>query len=77
MRNIWIQGDIQIMERKKIMTNYPLLLSRQQASELLGIDPKSFDKYIRNHPDFQCFMIGKQERYLKSKLIRFIENHCD
>ncbi|MCO7178570.1 MULTISPECIES: helix-turn-helix domain-containing protein [Streptococcus] len=60
-----------------IQNTRPLLLTRQQASELLGIDPKSFDKYIRNHPDFQCFMVGKQERYLKSKLIRFIENHCD
>ncbi|HFR3390378.1 TPA: DNA-binding protein, partial [Streptococcus suis] len=27
--------------------NSPLLLNRQQAAELLGIDPKSFDKYIR------------------------------
>ncbi|MCL4923465.1 helix-turn-helix domain-containing protein [Streptococcus suis] len=57
--------------------NSPLLLNRQQAAELLGIDPKSFDKYIRSHPDFQYFMVGKQERYLKSKLIKFIENHCD
>ena len=47
------------------MTDYPLLLTRQQASDFLGIDPKSFDKYIRNHPDFQCFMVGKHERYLK------------
>ena len=38
------------------MTDYPLLLTRQQASDFLGIDPKSFDKYIRNHPDFQCFI---------------------
>ena len=57
--------------------NSPLLLNRQQAAELLGIDPKSCDKYIRSHPDFQCFMVGKQERYLKSKLIKFIESHCD
>ncbi|HGA1467398.1 TPA: DNA-binding protein, partial [Streptococcus suis] len=27
--------------------------------------------------DFQCFMVGKQERYLKSKLVKFIESHCD
>ncbi|HFR3572903.1 helix-turn-helix domain-containing protein [Streptococcus suis] len=57
--------------------NSPLLLNRQQAAELLRIDPKSFDKYIRSHPDFQCFMVGKQERYLKSKLVKFIESHCD
>ncbi|MGX6962015.1 helix-turn-helix domain-containing protein [Vagococcus xieshaowenii] len=58
------------------MNEYPLLLTRQQASKFLGIDPKSFDQYIRRHPDFPCFMVGKQERYLKSKLIEFIENNC-
>lgn len=57
--------------------NSTLLLNRQQVAELLGIDPKSFGKYIRSHPDFQCFMVGKQERYLKSKLVKFIESHCD
>ncbi|MBO0486588.1 helix-turn-helix domain-containing protein [Vagococcus fluvialis] len=58
------------------MNKYPVLLTRQQAADFLGIDPKSFDKYIRKHPDFQCFMLGKQERFLKSKLIEFIENNC-
>lgn len=27
--------------------DYPYLLTREQASRFLGIDPKSFDKYIR------------------------------
>ena len=58
------------------MNEYPILLTRQQASDYLGIDPKSFDKYIRSHPDFKCFMVGKQERFLKSKLVEFIETHC-
>lgn len=58
------------------MDNTPLLLNRQQASAYLGIDPKSFDKYIRSNPDFKCFMIGKQERFLKNKLLDFIETHC-
>ncbi len=58
------------------MRDLPILLTRQQASEVLGIDPKSFDKYIRNHPEFKSFMIGKQERFVKSKIIEFIENHC-
>lgn len=58
------------------MNKYPVLLTRQQAADFLGIDPKSFDKYIRKHPDFQCFMLGKQERFLKSKLLEFIENNC-
>lgn len=56
--------------------NLPLLLTRQQASDFLGIDPKSFDKYIRCHPDFKCFMVGKQERFTKLELLKFIENHC-
>ena len=43
------------------MKDSPILLTRQQASELLGIDPKSFDKYIRNHPEFKSFMIGKKK----------------
>ena len=60
-----------------MMNDTPLLLTRQQASDFLGIDPKSFDRYIRKHPDFQCFMVGKQERYLKTYLITFIENHCE
>lgn len=62
--------------RLKTMNNTPLLLTRQQASDFLGIDPKSFDKYIRSHPDFQCFMVGKQERYLKTNLVTFVERHC-
>ena len=55
--------------------DYPVLLTRQQAAEYLGIDPKSFDNYIRFHPDFKCFMVGKQERFLKSQLLEFIETH--
>lgn len=58
------------------MNDSPILLTRQQASELLGIDPKSFDKYIRNHPKFKSFILGKQERFVKSKIIEFIESHC-
>lgn len=58
------------------MNDYPLLLTRQQASDFLGIDPKSFDKYIRSSPELKVFHIGKQERYLKTKIIEFIENNC-
>ena len=55
--------------------NFPLLLNREQASKFLGIDPKSFDKYIRNHNDCKCFMIGKQQRFLKKHLVEFIEKY--
>ena len=55
--------------------NFPHLLNREQASKFLGIDPKSFDKYIRNHNDCKCFMIGKQQRFLKKHLVEFVEKY--
>lgn len=56
-------------------TKYPYLLNRQQASDFLGIDPKSFDKYIRANDDLVRFMIGRQERYTMNYLIEFIKNY--
>ncbi|PRY74850.1 hypothetical protein CLV38_1387 [Alkalibacterium olivapovliticus] len=57
------------------ISEYPYLLNRQQASDFLGIDPSSFDKYVRSHPDLKCFMIGRQERYTINSLKEFIENY--
>lgn len=57
-------------------SNYPYLLTREQAAKFLGIDPKSFDKYIRSHNNFQSFMLGKHERYTIKSLIEFIETHA-
>lgn len=54
---------------------FPLLLTREQASNYLGIDPKSFDKYVRNSDDLKRFMVGKQERYTIQELEIFIVNH--
>lgn len=54
---------------------FPHLLTREQASNYLGIDPKSFDKYVRPHEDLQRFMIGRQERYTIKSLIKFIEKN--
>ncbi|MCS6168344.1 DNA-binding protein, partial [Clostridium botulinum] len=42
---------------------FPLLLTREQASNFLGVDPKSFDKYIRSSDKLKRFMVGKHERY--------------
>lgn len=53
---------------------YPYLLTREQASKFLGIDPKSFDKYIRANDELSRFMIGRHERYTVSSLIDFIKN---
>ena len=46
---------------QKTDNQYPHLLTRELASKYLGIDPKSFDKYIRSNSDFKRFMIGNQE----------------
>ena len=48
---------------QKEISTLPLLLTREQAYNYLGIDPKSFDKYIRSSDDLKRFMVGKQERY--------------
>lgn len=53
----------------------PYLLTREQASHFLGIDPKSFDKYVRNHEELKRFMIGRQERYTIKALLNIIEVH--
>ena len=53
--------------------SYPYLLTREQASSFLGVDPKSFDKYIRPHNGLIRFMIGRQERYTMKSLMDFIE----
>ncbi|MFC4389256.1 DNA-binding protein [Gracilibacillus marinus] len=53
--------------------SFPYLLTREQASRFLGLDPKSFDKYIRSHSELNRFMIGRQERYTIKSLINFIE----
>ena len=56
-------------------TLFPVLLTRVQASKFLGIDVKTFDKYIRSNSDLKRFMIGSHERYLQSELIEFIKAH--
>ena len=55
--------------------NMPYLLTRETASQYLGIDPKSFDKYFRQRNDLKRFMIGKQERYTISDLKEFISKN--
>lgn len=56
------------------LQNTPYLLTREQASSFLGVDPKSFDKYIRSSDDLKRFMIGRQERYTRESLLAFIED---
>ncbi|PAQ15114.1 DNA-binding protein [Bacillaceae bacterium SAOS 7] len=63
------------MSISMISKDYPYLLTREQASAFLGIDPKSFDKYIRPHEELDRFMVGKHERYTMKSLIHFIEKH--
>lgn len=56
-------------------SNYPYLLNREQASKFIGIDPKSFDKYIRSDNTLKRFMVGTQERFTIEELKKFIESH--
>ena len=58
-----------------ITQELPYLLTREQASKYLGIDPKSFDKFIRANDDLERFMIGRQERYTVSSLSTFVKTH--
>ncbi|HLQ83229.1 MAG TPA: DNA-binding protein [Pseudogracilibacillus sp.] len=55
--------------------DYPYLLTRAQAAKFLGIDPTSFDKYVRPSDSLERFMLGRHERYTKKSLIHFIEKH--
>lgn len=56
-------------------TNLPLLLTREQSSSYLGVDPRSFDTYIRANDDLPRFMIGRQERFTVNALNEFIITH--
>ena len=56
-------------------SNYPYLLNREQASKFIGIDPKSFDKYIRTDNTLKRYMVGTQERITIEELKKFIESH--
>lgn len=63
------------MKNTIITQELPYLLTREQASKFLGIDPKSFDKFIRANDDLERFMIGRQERYTVSSLSTFVKTH--
>lgn len=52
--------------------NFPYLLTREMAAIYLGIDPKSFDKYLRQNTNLKRFMIGSQERYTIKDIQEFI-----
>lgn len=57
---------------QKELQRFPLLLTREQASSYLGIDPKSFDKFIRSHSDMPRFMVGSRERFTIKDLDEFV-----
>ena len=63
------------MSINKTKTDYPYLLTREQAAKFLGVDPKSFDRYIRAHDELKRFMVGRHERYTLKSLIRFVHKH--
>jgi len=57
---------------QRATNDFPYLLTREQASQFLGIDPKSFDKYVRPHDRLERFMVGRHERYTVVSLKKFI-----
>lgn len=58
--------------KEQLKNRKPYLLTKEQASNYLGIDPKSFDKFIRSNDKLPRFMIGTQERYTIESLNNFI-----
>lgn len=74
IQSIDFKGDGFIMSNNITTEDYPYLLTRERAARFLGIDPKSFDKYIRSHNHLDRFMIDRQERYTIKSLIDFIES---
>lgn len=58
-----------------VNNNIPYLMTKKQAADFLGIDPKSFDKYFKSKSALNRFMIGSQERYTKNELIDFIKKN--
>ncbi|MBM7717361.1 hypothetical protein JOC94_004389 [Bacillus thermophilus] len=49
-------------EHKHGYKGLSISFSKGTSIRFLGIDPKSFDKYIRPHEELDRFMIGKRER---------------
>lgn len=56
---------VKFMESNEKVQDLSYLLTREQASRFLGIDPKSIDKCIQLHRELDLFMIVRQvDRYL-------------
>lgn len=50
------------------------LLTREEASKYIGIDPKTFDRVFRANSQFKRFMLSKHtERYTIESINAFIE----
>lgn len=64
------------MLNQEVAKEYPYLLTRTQAAQFLGIDPRTFDKHIRSNDNFKRFMVGRHERYTIKFITEFIENNA-
>lgn len=71
-----MRGDESLMSNNQGISNLPYLLTRAEASLFLGIDEKSFDKYVRSHNQLKRYMIGRHERYTIESLKSFIDNNA-
>lgn len=50
------------------------LLTREEASKYIGIDPKTFDRVFRANPDFKRFLLSDHtERFTIKSIEAFID----
>lgn len=71
---MYLERVVIIMIYKEAIKEYPYLLTREQASKFLGVDPKTFDKHIRSDVNFKRVPVGRHERYTIKLIIEYIEN---
>ena len=64
-----------MMSTEKSRNDLPYLLNRAQASYFLGMDPVSFDKYVKSNNNLDRFMVGNRERYTIEALREFIKTN--
>lgn len=59
----------------EIRKNLPYLLTREEASEFLGVSVVTFDRYFRSNEHLPRFIIGKSERYTIDSLMKYIKSN--
>lgn len=72
LTNLILSQDQKINNLRRIIM--ARLLTREEASNYIGIDPKTFDKVFRSDPNFKRFKLGEHtERYTIKSIEAFID----